>query len=104
MSLHRTAAKRDASEPLIVSALEQAGFSVLRLSVKDGPDLLLGRNGRDRTAECKTGKAKLKPGQKTFAENWRGAKPLVLRSMDDALALIQSWPASGAALGQEQSR
>jgi len=97
VSLHRRAAKRDLTEPVIVLALMQAGFSVTRISGADVPDLLIGRNGITTLAEVKTGKAKLKPGQAKFAAEWRGAKPLVLRSLDDALRLIQHWPLAGEA-------
>lgn len=89
----RRAAKRDLTEPVIVLALLQAGFSVSRISSPDMPDLLIGKGGIDRMAEVKTGNRKLKPGQVAWAEKWRGAKPLVLRSLEDAVRLIESWPA-----------
>jgi hypothetical protein len=100
MSLFRTAARRDKSEAAIVQALRQLGWSVLQVSVKDGPDLFAARrvyktgpNPEDWTwtwrtvaIECKTGKRKLKPGQEDFARNWAG-EYVVLRSVDDVLAL-----------------
>lgn len=96
MSLHRRNPRRDLTEPVIVLALLQAGFSVKRISGEDVPDLVLGRNGIDVMAEVKTGKKKLKPGQAEFAEAWRGRKPLVLRSLDDVLVLLRSWPQASA--------
>jgi len=77
-------AKRDQSEPAIIETLESLGYSVLRLSVKDGPDLVAAKKGvvcvnNDGTnlygpevlfIECKTGKGKLRPGQQKFAERW----------------------------------
>ena len=88
----RRAAKRDLSEAVIVMALKQAGFSVQPVSGKDCPDLVLAKGGIDRWAEVKTGKAKLKPGQVEWAAAWRGAKPLVLRGLEDVARVIQEWP------------
>lgn len=87
MSLNRYAKKRDASEPEIVSALIQCGFSVVRL---DQPlDLLVGvpgRRGRPLMylVECKVEGAKLNKNQVEFMASWRGPKPVVLRSAVDA--------------------
>ena len=105
MALYRRAAKRDESEKDIIEALLKTGWSVLRLSVKDGPDLLASRAtvgtfcgcgcayvkcyGRERRTvaiECKTGRRKLKPGQKRWAETWPG-ETAVIRTAEEALAL-----------------
>jgi hypothetical protein len=52
MSLPRYKAKRDASEPAIVKALEGMGCSVWRM---DTPcDLLVGFAGKNHLAECKS--------------------------------------------------
>ncbi len=85
-------ARRDASEPAIFNALRQAGFSVQPVSVKDGPDAWIAKGGYECPVEIKTGNAKLRPGQIEWQANWRGAPPRVLRSLDDALMVIQSWP------------
>jgi Holliday junction resolvase len=90
----RRAAKRDSSEADIVSTLRQLGWSVLQVSVKDGPDLFAAKHYypsggwycRTVAIECKTGKKKLKPGQERFRETWAG-EYVVLRSVDDVLAL-----------------
>lgn len=89
MSLNRWAKKRDASEPEIVSALLQCGFSVERL---DRPvDLLVGvpsrRGGPPRAflIECKIEGAKLNKNQQEFVAGWRGPKVVVLRSAQDAV-------------------
>ena len=92
MSLHRRNPRRDLTEPIIFLALMQAGFSVQKVSVENGPDAWIGRNGIDKPVECKTGTRKLKPGQTQWAERWRGAKPLVLRTIEDAERVIASWP------------
>lgn len=96
MTLHRFAARRDASEPSIIATLELLGFSVVRLSIEDGPDLLIGRNGITRVAEVKTGDAKLRPGQVEWWQAWRGNGSIVLRSIDDAVMLGRTWARAAA--------
>lgn len=88
----RRAAKRDASEPEVVAALEQLGFSVCRL---DQPvDLLVGFRGRTHIVEVKTGTKGygkgLNENQQIFADNWRGSPVVTLRSRDDALTFGQA--------------
>ena len=83
----RRAAKRDASEPEIVSALIQCGFSVERM---DKPtDLLVGFRRRCWLVECKSsdkGYGKdLNENQKQFAAKWRGPEIVILRSAQDAI-------------------
>lgn len=94
MSIHRRAAKRDTSEKDIVAYLRKAGWSVLHLSVKDAPDLLIGRQtkagGINLLIECKTGKGKLRPGQQDFAASWLGHPPYVLRDVADAEKLTRA--------------
>jgi hypothetical protein len=81
-------AKRDASEPAIIKTLESCGFSVLRVSVKDGPDLLAfhHRTKSVHLIECKSGTKKLRPGQQQFAETW---PVIVLRCVDSTLAWVK---------------
>jgi Holliday junction resolvase len=92
MSLFRKAAKRDQSERLVIETLRQLGWSVLQVSVKDGPDLfaakLVNWVPRCVAIECKTGKRKLKPGQAEFAKVWQG-EYVVCRSVEDVLKLNQ---------------
>jgi Holliday junction resolvase len=82
MSLLRRNPRRDQSEPAIVQALEQTGWSVCQVSVKDGPDLFAAKGGIVVTIECKTGSAKLKPGQVDFQQRWN-APVYVLRTLKD---------------------
>jgi Holliday junction resolvase len=92
----RRAAKRDAVESQIVEVLRKRGWSVLQVSVKDGPDLFAAKRmfrskfgehvARCVAIEVKTGKAKLKPGQADFARTWQG-EYVVVRSIEDALSL-----------------
>lgn len=83
----RRAAKRDASEPEIVYALVQAGFSVYRLN--QPVDLLVGHRGRNYLVECKTGSKgygkALNGNQQDFDDNWRGSKVITLHSGQDAI-------------------
>lgn len=83
----RRAAKRDLAEESIVSALRRCGWRVDYLSAKDLPDLLISGRGLTVMAEVKTGKAKLRPGQKALAETWTGGPLVVLRDIEDVIAL-----------------
>jgi hypothetical protein len=77
----RRAAKRDDSEAGIIATLEAHGARVQTLSGLNLPDLLVLYRGRILLAEVKTGRAKLKPGQRAFADVW----PVeVLRTVQDA--------------------
>ena len=95
----RRAAKRDLSEKDIVKTLRACGWSVHFISEKDAPDLVLGRQGVTLLAECKTKRAKLRPGQADWHANWKGAPVVILRSVDDALALSQLTPIDDRASG-----
>lgn len=86
----RRAAKRDASEKLIVAALRQHGWSVEFLSLPDGPDLLIGKGGETHLVEVKTGKKPLRKGQVLWHCQWRGASVVVLRTAADVEALNNS--------------
>jgi hypothetical protein len=86
MSIHRRAAKRDTSEKAIVDYLRAAGWSVLPVSVKDGPDNFIAKHGITIAIECKTGNAKPRAGQVKWSENWQGMY-YVLRNVEDAAAL-----------------
>ena len=83
----RRAAKRDISEPEIVTTLKGCGFTVFRL---DQPvDLLVGFRGKTYLVECKTGEKgyakSLNDNQREFADGWRGSGVIVLRSAQDAM-------------------
>jgi Holliday junction resolvase len=85
----RRAAKRDASENRIVTALRLLGWSIQHLNLAHGPDLLAGRGKATHLIECKTGTGKLRVGQQRWHEDWRGAEVVVLRSVADALKFHQ---------------
>lgn len=116
MALHRRAAKRDANEPAIVSALEALGCVVWRVSGKGLPDLVVFyRKGRDprygvrhRTfvADVKGPRDGPTPAQ---VETWTaltnlGFSVFILRTPEDAQKMLnnalQPWEPSTANSGE----
>lgn len=87
MTLRRTAAKRDSNEPAIVQALTTAGCTVVRLSAKGCPDLLVGLDGVNYLIEVKEPKGKLTDDQIDFHEDWRGQVAIV-RTIEEALEVV----------------
>jgi hypothetical protein len=90
--MRKTAARRDAIEGEIIVALVNAGATVVQLSQKGVPDLLVGwqREGEpiNLLLEVKSGKAgKLTTDQVEWHERWRG-QVVVVRSVDDALRAL----------------
>jgi hypothetical protein len=85
----RQANRRDSVEREIVSALRRLGCSVQRLQGDGVPDLLIGRAGLTWLAEVKTGDRPLRESQREWHAAWNGAPPVVLRTVDDALALLR---------------
>lgn len=90
----RRAARTDANQDAIVTALRAAGASVQPLSAvgKGCPDLLVGFRGSNHLFECKDGRKTpgnrpLTGDQETWIEGWRGAVRVVL-SPDEALRAI----------------
>ena len=79
------ARKRDANEAEIVEALRRCGCFVIGLSGHDAPDLLV-RWGDALwiPMEVKSKAGKVRPGQ-------ADAKYPIVRSVDEALALIFQW-------------
>jgi hypothetical protein len=87
----RRAAKRDTSEPAIVKAFELAGASVWRLSDPNLPDLLVGWRMETHPVEVKTGKRKQSEGQLETAILWRGTPVEVVRTPEEATAMVKRW-------------
>lgn len=83
----RRAARVDGNQALIVDTLRGLGASVHHLhSVGMGcPDLLVGYRRANHLVEVKSPGGKLSPGQVEWHDEWRGAKPVVLRSREDAI-------------------
>ena len=90
MTMPRHKAKRDASEPEIVTALQGLGCTVYRMD--DPVDLLVGFRGVTYLVEAKTagtryGK-KLNANQTDFNDGWKGSKIIMLHSAVDAMDWI----------------
>ena len=77
--------RRDENEDVIVYALRAAGADVEFLSAASVPDLLVGYQGNNYLVEIKTDKGRLSKGQKEWHDEWRGGKPVVIRSIDDVV-------------------
>jgi hypothetical protein len=89
MSIRRFSAKRDANEAEIFEALRAAGVSVYRL---DQPvDAVIGYRGKTLLIEIKMPGASLNENQRKFFAGWKGQTPPILRTVDDALALLEGW-------------
>ena len=100
MVASRYSMKVDKGHPEIVDALRAVGATVQSLAaVGVGcPDLLVGYAGRVVLMEVKSPKGpdggcsedgqKLQPSQVKWAKWWKGPAPLVVRSVDDALAAL----------------
>lgn len=90
MPLPKYAARRDKNETDIVRALRDIpGLSVVPLSAKDVPDLLIGYQGINYLVELKNKKGlnKLREGQADFLENWKG-QVAVAHSLEDILDIL----------------
>ena len=91
----RYAAKVDANQEAIVSAMRSVGASVWIIGLP--VDLLIGAHGKTAVAEVKTlvGKRKPKaagytPLQEGFMATWRGGPVATLTDVDGALRLVAS--------------
>jgi hypothetical protein len=86
----RHAAKRDDVEPAIVTALELAGWTVVKVSDKGFPDLACFRKGEVRFLECKGPDGTLTPAQKTTFARMQGAlvTVYVVRTPEEALYAV----------------
>jgi hypothetical protein len=88
MSLRRFNAKRDSNEAEIFDALRAAGASVYRL---DQPtDAVIGYRGKTLLIEIKMPGASLNENQKKFFAEWKGQTPPILRTVEDAMQLIEA--------------
>lgn len=87
---------RDKNEPEIIRALVAVGATVTRLHEPGVPDLLVGHKGVTYLIEVKGPAGKrggvanrtLTDTQGKWWEAWRGARPVIVRSVEDALAVI----------------
>lgn len=101
----RFAKARDANEKDIVKALIDAGWSVERIEPvgrnNGTPDLVIAKDGWEIMAEVKrpagprggTKDKRLTPKQETWHDEWKGPRPLILDSADNAenVARAERW-------------
>ena len=87
MTLPKYAAKRDANETEIIKALELTGASVLPISMRGVPDLLVYRRGRHYLIEVKSEKGGLTKDQVEFHDTWKGPIHIV-RNVKEALNIL----------------
>lgn len=90
----KRAAKVDANQKQIVTALRQAGCTVQSLATvgKGCPDLIVGCQGRNFLLEIKDGSKppsarQLTEDQQTWHQNWRG-QVVVVESVVEVLHLL----------------
>lgn len=95
MSLHRRNPKRDQAERQIIADLLRCGCTVQQLSGKDIPDLLVGYQGENHLLEVKSDQKThhqknggVKKGQIDWAAEWKGKKPRLARTTEEALRAI----------------
>lgn len=85
--MSRYARKTDTNQPEIIERYESQFCSVKDLSRvgDDCPDLLVGIAGFTDLVEVKylDGKNKLSEGQAEFIRDWRGARPIVVRTVEE---------------------
>lgn len=89
----RRAARRDSNEADIVDTLRRLGWSVECVSRRGFPDLVCGRGGAGGSVvlcEVKGRLGRLTPDQIAWRAAWRGPAPILLRSIEDAVALSNS--------------
>ncbi len=92
-------AQRDENEAEIVTALEQIGATVKRLSQKDIPDLIIGFRGRNFWIEIKSPGGKLKKGQRELHDRWRG-QIAVCETFEECLEILLAAAPRAVATGK----
>jgi len=91
----RRANRIDDNQNDIVTALRKAGATVRVISQGEGiPDLLVGFRGETILFEVKDGNKPpsartLTPAEKKFFDEWEGGLCMVVKSVEDALELLE---------------
>jgi hypothetical protein len=91
----RRANRIDDNQNDIVTALRKAGATVRVISQGEGiPDLLVGFKGETILLEVKDGNKPpsartLTPAEKKFFDEWEGGLCMVVKSVEDALELLE---------------
>lgn len=104
--MSRWARKRDDNERDIVTALRCFGASVQPLDAKGCPDLLVGYEGvtllmevKQRSGVAKVGgkrtESGLLPTQDEWWRTWRGLRPVVVTTADEAVAVLKVLKSQG---------
>ena len=85
-----TRGRRDSTHAAIRQALRDVGCSVHDCADlgRGFPDLVVGYHGRTYLLEAKSPKGKERPGQAAARLAWRGGAWEVVRSVDEALAVV----------------
>lgn len=91
----RRAARRDANEDQVVSALQACGAYVKKINDGGTFDLLVWYRGYTLLLECKDGRRppseqKLTPAEEKFHREWPGDNLHIVNSVDAALALLKA--------------
>ena len=91
----RRAARRDANEDQVVSALEACGAYVKKVNDGGTFDLLVWYRGRTLLLEVKDGRRppseqKLTPAEEKFHREWPGDNLHIVNSVESALALLKA--------------
>ena len=89
----RFRARVDRNQKELVRAIRDMGASAESLArLGDGfPDLLVGISDQVMVlAEIKSEKGKLTPTQVKWRDRWRGPAPYIVRSIDDAVVLVNN--------------
>jgi hypothetical protein len=79
--------KRDANEQAIVEALRAVGATIVRISERNAPDLLVGFRGANVLLEIKAEKGLVRANQAAWRSCWQGQVAIV-RSAEEALVAI----------------
>lgn len=91
----RMAARRDANEDQIISALQACGAHVETINDAGRFDLLVWYRGHTLLLEVKDGRKppsarQLSPAEQKFHDRWPGDNLHIVLGVDDALALLKA--------------
>lgn len=89
----RYGARQDSNARQVVEMFRALGCSVEHVVPRRAgvPDLLVGHQGRTHLVEVKAPKGKVRPTQHDWAQAWRGERPWVVRSIEEARAVVATW-------------
>lgn len=91
--------RTDHNQAEIVKALREMGASVLCADQQGGgfPDLIVGWRGQNYLIEIKNpnsqyGRSGFNPNQKAWNSLWKGSAPMIVRTIDEAIAILTQKP------------